>query len=252
MAHGPRGPRYALDGVRDRYPKTPIPGLKLHIPSFEEPLVGIGEGDVTSLQQLQRDQDLVRRVVNLLPMDEVRAAVQAFAHQSEALTQALGGRELVSEILGELGSSLSREESALLHSELEHELGGPLDDSSESTWVEREAEHARWELTRHWIALVLSSVQGHGSVPLGADLCPSPPAGRQAGGTGDDWSASPEEVEEALLASVAVGPESLDALMRSFHGRVSDAVARSGPLELPGHVELVRQGDLLVATPHSR
>lgn len=252
MAHGPRGPKYALDGIRDRYPKTPVPGLRLHIPSFEEPLVGIGEGDATSLQQLQQDQDLVRRVVALLPLDEVRAAVQAFTRQSEALTEALGGRELVSAILGELSGSLSDEESAVLHGELEHELGGPLDDSSESGWVEHEAEHARWELTRHWIALVLSAVRRHGPVPLGANLCPSPLAGRQASGPGDGWTASPEEVEEALLASVAVSPENLDALMKSFHGQVSQAVTRNGPLELPGHVELVRQGDLLVAMPHSR
>lgn len=247
MAHGQSGPKYALDGVRDRYPRTPVPRLQPPDPDFEVPLVGLGEGSATSLQRLQQDQDLVRRVVELLPLDEVRAAVETFARQSEALTEALGGRELVAAVLGELDGSLSREETALLHSELEHELGGPLDDSNESTWVEREAEHARWELTRHWIARALAAVRGRGPVPLDATLCPTSPSSAP-----DDWGASVEEVEEALLASVAVKPEDLDALMKRFHGQVSEAVHRDGPLELPGRVEIVRQGDLLVATPHSR
>ena len=56
----------------------------------------------------------------LLYATKVRAAVQSYARQSEVLTEALGGRELVAAVLGELDGALNREESAHLHSELEH------------------------------------------------------------------------------------------------------------------------------------
>lgn len=246
MAHGPRGPKYALDKVWDRYPRTPNPGLKLLEPEFEEPLLGVGEVEPISLEQLQQDQQLLRRVVELLPLDEVRAAVQGYARQSEVLTEALGGRELVSAVLGELDGALSREESALLHSELEHELGGPLDDSSEAGWSERETEHARWELTRSWVAGVLTAVHDLGGpVPLDGRLCPDQPPVRQT-----QWDATPEDVEDALLASIAVKSEALDALRKAFHAKVVEAVSRGGSLELPGHVKLIQRGGGLVAQPY--
>jgi len=249
MAHGRSGPKYALDKVWDRSPRTPHPGIKIPVPDFEEPLIGVGEVEPISLQKLQQDQELLRRVVELLPLDEVRAAVQGYARQSEVLTEALGGRELVSAVLGELDGALSREESALLRSDLEHELGGPLDDSSEAGWSEREAEHARWGLTRFWVSLALAAVrQQNGPVPLDATLCPSPPSGRPKGDGG--WDASPEDAKEALLASVAVKPEGLDALLRAFHGKVADAVVQRGPLELPGRVELAQERGALVARPY--
>lgn len=245
MAHGPRG-KYALDKVWDRSPTTPNPGLKLRDPDFEEPLIGIGEVEATSLPQLQRDQDLLRRMVELLPLDEVRAAVQSYARQSEVLTEALGGKELVTAVLGELDGALSREESALLHSELEHELGGPLDDGGETNWSDREAKHARWELTRSWVAQALAAVHdAKGPVPLDERLCPRRPPGRTS-----EWDASPEDVEDALLASIAVKPEGLQALRKAFHARVVDVVARQGSLELPGRVELASHGGELVARPY--
>lgn len=248
MAHGPSGPKYALEGVMDRYPTTPFQARRRESPGLDgkgPPLVDIGPGGGTTLQQLQQDQDLVRRVVELLPAGEVRAAVQAFAHQAGALTEALGGREMVSAVLHQLDGALSREETALLHSELEHELGGPLDDSSETSWIEREAEHARWELARHWIALVLAAVRRHGAISFDARLRPIQPDGPK-----DEWSASPEEVEEALLASVALKRDGLDSLMKLLHGNLAEAVASRGPLELPGRVTISRQADgLLQARP---
>jgi hypothetical protein len=254
MAHGPRGPKYALDKVWDRNPKTPVPGLKLHDPPFAEPLIGIGGVEGTSLQDLQRDQDLLRLVAELLPLDEVRAAVQGYARQSEALTEALGGRELVAAILGELDGALSREDRALLHSELEHELGGPLDDAGEGAWSEREAKHARHELTRSWVARVLAAVHDQrGIVPLDGELCPDLPAGRSVSASSSserEWEASAEDVEDALLASIAVKPEGLVALRKVFHAKVMEVVARNGSLELPGRVELTRRGGGLVAHPY--
>lgn len=250
MAHGPRGPKYALDKVWDRSPRTPHPGLKIQVPDFEEPLIGIGEVEATPLRELQRDQDLLRSVAELLPLDEVRAAVQGYARQSEALTEALGGREMMAAVLAELDGALSREEIALLHGELEQELGGPLHDSGEAAWSEREARHARWELTRSWVAGVLAAVHDQrGPVPLDAGLCPTLPA-RPTAGPERAWEASPEDVKDALLASIAVKPEGLNALRRSFHARVADAVSRSGSLELPGRVELIQRGGALVARPY--
>src|SRR6185295_3732630 len=237
MAHGPRG-KYALDKVWERHPTTPGQRLRLPDPDFDEPVLGIGEVESTSLFELRRDEDLLRRVVELLPMDEVRAAVQSYARQSEVLTEALGGRELVAAVLGELDGALNREESAHLHSELEHELGGPLEDSGESNWAERESKHARWELTRSWVAQVLAAVHDQGGpVPLDGKLCPRKPAGRKT-----EWDASPEDVEDALLASIAVKPDSLEALRKAFHARVVAVIARDGSLALPGHVELASHG----------
>lgn len=247
MAHGQRGFKQLLDKVWDRHPRTPNPGLQVRDPVFKEPLISIGEVDGTSLEQLQRDQDLLQHIVELLPLDEVRAAVQGYARRSEALMEALGGRELVGAVLGELDGALSREEAALLRSELETELGGTLDDSAETPWLEREAEHARWELARSWVAGVLAAVHDQGGpVQVDARLCPDPPPRRQT-----EWDASPEDVEDALLASIAVKPEGLDALRKAFHGKVAEAIARGGPLELPGSVELVRRGGALVAQPYS-
>jgi hypothetical protein len=245
MAHGPRG-KYALDKVWDRHPTTPGQRLRLPDPDFDEPLLGIGEVESTSLPQLQRDEDLLRRLVELLPLDEVRAAVQSYARQSEVLTEALGGRELVAAVLGELDGALNREERALLHSELEHELGGPLEDSGEGNWSEREAKHARWELTRSWVAQVLAAVDDQGGpVPLDGKLYPRRPGGRKAG-----WDASPEDVEDALLASIAVKPDSLEALRKTFHARVVAAVSRDGSLPLPGRVELASHAGELLARPY--
>jgi len=245
MARGPHWPKFALEGLSDRYPVTPVPSELLRDLDPNRrgpPLVDIGPLEGTTLQQLQRDQDLVRRVVDLLPEDQVRAGVEVFARHGEALTEALGGKQMVAAVLDQLDGALSREEAALLHTELEHELGGPLDDeTSEDSWVAQEAEHARWEVARHWIAQILAAVHQHGPISLDACLRPVQPPGTR--GEGSEWKTSPEEVEEALLASVALKRESIELLMKSLHDHLTGAITRSGPFELPGRVMVSRQAD---------
>jgi len=210
-----------------RLSRTPSrPDLREPAPprSGGRPLVGPGSGGMT-LRQLEQDRMRLERIVELLPKEEVLGAVRRYAAQAEPLTQAFGGSTLLGAVLDQIGASLGDEEQAALRSELEQELGGPLDHAREVSWIEREAEHARREVTRHWVDLVLTAIDHRDRIALDEALRPVSP--------------DADESDEALLASVALRREELASLMTLFRANLNEAVSRTGRVELPGGVAVV-------------
>jgi hypothetical protein len=193
-----------------------------------------------SAEALAADRAHMDRLIELLPDDRLRAAVDSTLRERYAveLGGALGDPLAIARLVDEISPEPLAPSADEIQAELSQAWAPP------ASLVEEEVKTAREELVRHWVNLCLMAAEEWeglaASIPLaGESLEPGRPE------AGDErllrawqrWAEARRQSLEDLAANVALGREEIEELMRGFATRLR-AHLEGEAVPIPDHMEV--------------
>lgn len=189
-----------------------------------------------------RNDALFNAFVNLVPAREVERRVDAYLRNllESELVASLGHPDQILEVAVE-DAGVDSEIHARLRSELKAVLAQAASKEAgvDAATVKAEAQHAREEVCRLWLDLLLLAVHALDvrELALTPSLKPQAPP--------EEWDTWLDESRDGMDANVALGRDDV-AEVSSLYAKAVFTGAALKPIPIPGNFEFVRQNSKFI------